>query len=159
GLMSYGAKWHPTEQIPERAIGTPVCEDAFCAPDDTATGHTERHIATLRLSGHDWPATRYGQYYDRDMFSDATYAYQIHQWDRRHTFGGMAQKHFPAGDALQFTLGVETRHDGIRNVRVDHTVERELVGALAAHRARETSLAAHAEAQWQPAEHLRLMGG
>ncbi len=158
-LMSYDASWRPTEQIPERAIGTAICADAFCALDDTATGQTQRHIATLRLSGEDWRTTLYGQYYDWDMYSDATYSYQIHQWDRRHTVGGLAQKQFRASDAMAFTLGAESRYDDIRNVRVDHTVERELVGILGAHRARELSAAAHAEAAWTPAQGLRLMGG
>ena len=158
-LMSYDAKWRPTEQIPERAIGTAICADAFCALDDTATGQTARHIATVRLTGDDWHSTVYGQYYDWDMFSDATYAYQIRQWDERYTLGGLVQKQYDAGDALAFTVGAETRYDHIRNVRVDHTVERELVGALGAHRAREVSLAAHAEAQWTPLPRLRLTAG
>ncbi|MDQ2639245.1 MAG: TonB-dependent receptor [Pseudomonadota bacterium] len=158
-LMSYDARWKPTEQIPERAIGTPACEDAYCALDDTATGETTRHIATLRLSGMDWRTTLYGQYYDWDMFSDATYAFQIHQWDRRYTFGGLAQKQFALDDTLQLTVGSDTRFDDIRNVRVDHTVARELVGALGAHNAREFSVAGHAELAWQPVEKLRLMAG
>src|SRR5690606_8762516 len=121
-LMSYDAKWRPTEQIPERAIGTAICADPFCALDATATGQTTRHIATLRFNGDDWRTTVYGQYYDWDMFSDATYAYQIRQWDERYTLGGLVQKQYDAGDALAFTLGAETRYDHIRNVRVDHTV-------------------------------------
>src|SRR5690606_21752979 len=32
-LHGYQASWRPTEQIPERAIGTPVCADAFCSLD------------------------------------------------------------------------------------------------------------------------------
>jgi outer membrane receptor protein involved in Fe transport len=159
-LMSYDGKWRPTEQIPERAIGTPLCEDAYCALDDTATGHTQRHIATLRLTGSDWRTTVYGQYYDWDMYSDATYAYQIHQWDERYTLGGLLQKQFAAGDALQFTLGADTRYDDIRYVGVDHTIEADqVVGTLAAHSASEFSLAAHAEARWEPVERLRLIAG
>ncbi len=158
-LMSYDATWRPTEQIPERAIGTAICEDAFCALDETATGQTQRHIATLRLSGEDWRTTLYGQYYDWDMFSDATYAYQIRQWDERYTVGGHAQKDFTASDTLAFMAGTQLRHDDIRNVRVDHTSGRELVGALGAHSAREFSAAAFAEAQWTPLERLRLMAG
>jgi outer membrane receptor protein involved in Fe transport len=158
-LMSYDAKWRPTEQIPERAIGTPVCEDEFCALDDTATGRTERHIATLRLTGDDWRASLYGQYYDWDMYSDPTYDYQIHQWDERYTLGGYAQRQFRASDALDFTLGAETRFDDIRDVRVDHTEARELVGTLGRHSAKELSLAGFAEAHWRPVDNLRLMAG
>jgi outer membrane receptor protein involved in Fe transport len=159
GLMSYEAKWRPTEQIPERAIGTQICEDEYCALDDTATGRTVRHIATLRLRGDDWRAALYGQYYDWDMFSDPTYAYQIHQFDQRYTFGGFAQRQFAAGDTLALTLGAETRFDDIRDVRVDHTEQRQLVGTLGAHSAEEFSLAGFAEAEWKPVEGLRLMAG
>jgi outer membrane receptor protein involved in Fe transport len=62
-------------------------------------------------------------------------------------------------DALRFTLGSDTRFDHIRNVRVDHTEERALVGPLGAHGVKEFSLAAHAEAHWTPVERLRLMAG
>jgi outer membrane receptor protein involved in Fe transport len=157
--MSYDADWRPTEQIPERAIGTAVCADAYCALDDTATGQTSRHIATLRFSGEDWRTTLYGQYYDWDMFSDATYDYQIHQWDERYTVGGLARRQFEISEALQFSLGADLRHDDIRKVAVDHTEERALVGVLGAHSAREFSAAGHAEVQWKPAARLRLMAG
>ena len=40
----------PTEQIPEGAIGTSVCEDEFCALDPTASGETLRWIASVRCS-------------------------------------------------------------------------------------------------------------
>src|ERR1700756_101017 len=30
---AYRATWNPTEQIPERIIGTPICLDVFCSPD------------------------------------------------------------------------------------------------------------------------------
>ena len=39
-LSGYDGDWHPTEQIPERVIGSAVCPDAFCALDPTAGGHT-----------------------------------------------------------------------------------------------------------------------
>jgi outer membrane receptor protein involved in Fe transport len=158
-LASYDADWRPTEQIPERAIGSPICADAYCALDNTATGHTQRHIATLRLAGEDWRTTLYGQYYDWNMYSNATYDYQIHQWDERATFGGLVQKQYSVSDAVELALGADTRYDDISNVGVDHTEERERVGALAAHSAREVSLGAFAEARWQPVERLRLMAG
>jgi outer membrane receptor protein involved in Fe transport len=159
-LMSYDATWHPTEQIPERAIGTAACEDAYCALDETATGSTLRHIATLRLTGDDWRTTLYGQYYNWDMYSDATYALQIHQRDKRHTFGGLVQRQFDVNEQVRFTLGADSRYDDIRDVGVDYTIDADtVVGPFAAHSGREFSAAAHAEAQWKPLDRLRLMAG
>ncbi len=54
----------PTEQIPERAIGTAVCEDAFCALDPTAEGDTKRWIFGAQMDGAVWRASAYAQYYD-----------------------------------------------------------------------------------------------
>ena len=56
-LSGYHAEWRPTEQIPERAIGTSVCEDEFCSLDPTATGETLRWIGAARLLGDGWRAS------------------------------------------------------------------------------------------------------
>src|SRR5262245_12332795 len=53
-LSGYHATWDPTEQIPERAIGTSVCADAFCALDRTAIGETWRWVGAARLTGDNW---------------------------------------------------------------------------------------------------------
>src|SRR6185312_9851510 len=45
-LSGYHATWRPTEQVPERAIGTSVCADAFCALDRTAIGETWRRVGS-----------------------------------------------------------------------------------------------------------------
>src|SRR5690606_39365267 len=49
-LNGYRATWRPTEQIPERAIGTAVCADEFCSLDPSATGETrsEEHTSELQ---------------------------------------------------------------------------------------------------------------
>ncbi|MBK9253344.1 MAG: TonB-dependent receptor plug domain-containing protein [Proteobacteria bacterium] len=108
-LASYDASWRPTEQIPERAIGTSVCADAFCALDTSATGDTQRHIATLRLTGSDWGATVYGQYYNWNMYSDSTYDFQIRQWDKRFIYGARGQKSLQLLPKLQLTTGGAAR--------------------------------------------------
>jgi outer membrane receptor protein involved in Fe transport len=158
-LSSYDATWHPTEQIPERAIGTSICEDAFCALDTSATGDTLRHIATVRLTGDDWRATAYAQYYNWNMFSDSTYDFQIRQWDKRFIYGGRGQKAIMFSDMLDLTLGGETRLDDIKRVQVDHTDQRQFIDYVAAHKARELSAAAFAELGWRPVDTLRIMGG
>ncbi len=110
-LSGYHATWKPTEQIPERVIGSSVCEDAFCSLDPTAVGETTRWIATARLFGDDWRATLYGQYYDWHMVSDSTYDAQINQLDRRWIAGGRYEHSFTPSDtvALENGGGVSVR--------------------------------------------------
>ncbi len=91
-FSGYHGKWHPTEQVPERAIGTSVCLDEFCALDRSAIGETYRYVAGARLKGEDWRASLYGQYYDWNMLSDPTYDFQINQLDRRSVFGGRFER-------------------------------------------------------------------
>jgi hypothetical protein len=61
-LSGYRAQWRPTEQIPERAIGTSVCEDEFCTLDPTASGETLRWIGAARLLGDGWRASLWALY-------------------------------------------------------------------------------------------------
>ncbi|HEY0650145.1 Plug domain-containing protein, partial [Phenylobacterium sp.] len=94
---AYRGTWKPTEQIPERVIGSSVCPDVFCSPDPTATGETTRLVLNARLLGEGWKANTYAQFYDWDMFSNPTYANpdgtsaQIHQFDRRWVLGLKAE--------------------------------------------------------------------
>lgn len=90
-LTSHGYRgtWRPTEQIPERIIGSPVCTDRFCSPNPTATGETTRFVVNARLSGANWRANAYAEFYDWNMFSNPEYAAddgnsaQIYQLDDR----------------------------------------------------------------------------
>ena len=158
-LSGYHAQWRPTEQIPERAIGTDVCENAFCSLDPTALGETLRWIASARLIGEDWRATAYAQYYDWHMLSNPTYDFQINQFDRRWIGGGRFQRAFRVSDSFSLTAGVEARHDDIGNVGVQHTEARALVEPISRHSVRESSAGLYTEATWTPIEHLRLTGG
>jgi hypothetical protein len=51
-LNVYDASWAPTEQTPERTIGTPLCEDRYCSLDPTLRGphRTRDPDAQLRLA-------------------------------------------------------------------------------------------------------------
>ena len=158
-LSGYHAKWDPTEQIPERAIGTDVCKDEFCALDPTATGETMRWVASVRVSGEDWHATLYGQYYDWDMFSNPTYDFQIHQFDRRWIGGGRFEREFHLGDTLGLSAGVEGRYDDIGSVGVEHSDQSVFVEPISRHAVKEGSLAVYSEATWNPTQDLRLMAG
>jgi outer membrane receptor protein involved in Fe transport len=158
-LSAYDATWRPTEQIPERAIGTAICADAYCALDTSATGKTTRYIASFNLTNPEWKASAYAQFYDWNMYSDPTYDAQIHQWDRRFTFGGRFERKFTLTDRLQWSAGAETRQDNINKVQVDSTVQRQFIGFISPYQVNESSLAAFSEATLQVSDNLRLLGG
>ena len=158
-LSAYHATWDPTEQIPERAIGTSVCADAFCALDPTAVGETWRWIASVRLLGKDWRATAYGQYYDWHMSSNPTYDYQIDQFDRRWIGGGRYEHSYMFGKNWSVTAGAETRNDIIGNVGVEHTDAGKFVAPISRHAVMENSVAGYTTINWSPLEDLRLQGG
>lgn len=158
-LSGYHASWNPTEQIPERVIGTAVCAGAFCALDRSATGRTDRWIATAQLVAEDWQASGYAQHYDWRMLSNATYDYQIEQFDRRNTLGGRIERRLLERDTLKIKLGSEARHDDIAKVGLDHTVEGTFVENIGNNAVRETSAAIFSEASWTALERLRLFVG
>jgi len=158
-LSGYKATWDPTEQIPERIIGSPVCRNEYCALDTSAVGDTLRWIASARLTGDDWRASLYGQYYDWHMLSDSTYDYQINQFDRRWIGGGRYEHSFEFGDALSLTSGVEFRRDDIGNVGVAHTEEAEFIEYLGRNNVVETSGGLYAEGTWKVTDALRVMAG
>ena len=155
----YHAEWRPTEQIPERAIGTNVCEDKFCSLDPTATGETLRWTASARILADSWRATLYAQYYDWNMLSNATYDFQIDQFDRRWIGGGRFEQKFAVSDALTMTAGAEARYDDIGNVGLQHTERGEFVEAISRHAIRESSAGVYSEATWRPMRNLRVLGG
>jgi len=158
-VSGYHATWHPTEQIPESAIGTPACATVYCDLDPTALGETTRWIGTVNLVSDGWRATVYAQYYDWRMSSDPTYDFQIGQFDRRWTAGGRYERQVVKADTLEVKLGTELRYDDIGNVGVDHTTAGVLDYNISANSVKESSIALYSEATWKPIDKLRLLGG
>jgi outer membrane receptor protein involved in Fe transport len=158
-LSGYHAEWRPTEQIPERAVGTEACANVFCSLDPTAVGETLRWIAAARLMGEDWRATAYAQYYDWHMLSNATYDFQINQFDRRWIGGGSFERAVEFSEHLSLTAGVDVRHDDIGNVGLQHTEAGALIETISQHAVRESSAAVYTEASWRPMKRLRVTGG
>jgi hypothetical protein len=162
---AYQSTWKPTEQIPERIIGTALCPDVFCSPDPSAKGETTRFIADAKLSGEGWRANVYSQFYNWNMYSNPTYANpdgssaQIHQFDRRWVFGMTGQKTWFFGDKFDFTLGAENRYDDIGKVGVQHTDARQFVNSYGLYKVKEASAALYGEATWRPITGLRITGG
>jgi outer membrane receptor protein involved in Fe transport len=158
-FSGYDGNWHPTEQVPERAIGTSVCSDAFCALDPTADGDTRRFIAGVQLDGDVWRASVYAQHYDWFMQSNPTYDFQINQFDRRWTTGGRYDRTVLESDTVTLTVGSEFRYDAIGNVGVDEFDAGQFVANISQNNIQETSLGAFVEANWSATDRLRFLAG
>jgi outer membrane receptor protein involved in Fe transport len=160
-LSGYSATWHPTEQTPESAFGTPDCKDEFCSLDPSAYGKTERWILTSNWLGDDWRATLYGQHYDWHMLSNPTYTDdgQINQFDRRNTFGGRYEQQLTKSEPFELLVGTEWRYDQIGKVGLDATEQGHYIGNISNNAINEGSLGVYAEATWRPFEKLRLTSG
>ncbi len=164
-VHGYRGTWQPTEQIPERIIGSSVCADPFCSPDPSATGETTRLIANARLSGADWRINGYGQYYDWTMYSNPEYfdatgtSAQIRQADRRAVYGMTGDKTWQVSHRFEAAIGTENRYDDIKRVGVQHTIARQLVKSLGLYAVGEASAALYGSVTWRPVPGLRLMGG
>jgi len=164
-LQGYHATWNPTEQIPERIIGSSVCADAYCSPDPTAKGMTTRFIGNAEVKGESFKGGVSAQYYNWWMFSNPTYANpdgtsaQIRQFDRRFVFQARGEKWWELAETLRFTLGGEGRYDAIDNVGVYHTIDRVFEESFGANKVNEGSLGLYGEASWTPLPGLRVIGG
>lgn len=158
-LSGYEASWDPTEQIPERAFGTTVCEDAFCALDPTAEGETTRWVANANFYGSDWNANLYGQTYDWTMSSNPTYDFQINQFDKRWTLGGQANKSIIENSVYDLVVGGEFRYDDGSRIGVEQFNNGAYVADIANNKISEGSLGAFVESTWYVNHDLRLTGG
>lgn len=164
-LHAYRATWRPTEQIPERIIGSDVCPNVFCSPDSSARGETIRIIGNVVVTQPTWRANVYAQYYDWSMFSNPTYAEpdgssaQIRQFDRRWIAGVTAKKHFDVSPALSVIVGTENRYDHIGNVGVSRSANRQDLFSLGRYHVGELSAALYGDVTWQPINGIRLVGG
>lgn len=164
-VHGYRGTWRPTEQIPERIIGSAVCPDRYCSPDPTARGETTRFVANARLIGDGFRVNAYAQYYDWSMYSNPTYAdasgesAQILQFDRRWILGLKGEKRWEIGPAVTVVAGTENRYDAIGNVGVYHTVDRAFVSSFGANRVREASTSGYGEVVVRPVDGFRVTGG
>ena len=158
-FAGYDGNWHPTEQIPERAIGTDVCADAFCSLDQTAGGDTERWIGGLQLDGDVWRASAYLQYYDWFMQSNPTYDFQINQFDERFTTGGRYERTVHESDKVAVSVGGELRYDDIGDVGLDEFDAGQFVANISHNGIKETSLGAFIEASFSATDRLRFLTG
>jgi len=165
-LNLYDASWKPTEQLPERLIGTPLCEDRYCALEDTLSGYTKRQVLTANYLSDSWRVTAYAQHYDWSLLSNFTYFLedpvngdQLRQYDALWTYGGRIEHTARFSDALSLRVGAEGRYDDISRVGLDETiggVKEFTVGAFAVD---EQSLGLYGEVEFRPFDRLMLIGG
>ena len=158
-ISGYEGDWHPTEQIPERVIGSSICPDAYCELDAYGTGDTSRWIGTAVLDGSDWTASAYIQSYDWHMTSDPTYEAQINQFDKRTTIGGRYDSNIISKAGFELDWGAELRHDEIGPVGLDEFDVGQLVANISDNDITETSYGVFAEARFIPTDDLRIMLG
>jgi outer membrane cobalamin receptor len=158
-LSGYQANWQPTEQIPERVIGSSVCKNAYCAIDDTAIGETSRWILNSNLTGLNWQANLYAQYYDWAMESNPTYDYQINQYDRRFTIGANFETTLFETESLELVLGSVIRLDDIDPVGLSQHQDGQFVETISRNSITESSLGIYSSLTWQVSEKLRIISG
>lgn len=158
-VSGYRASWDPTEQIPERAFGTAVCEDAFCSLDPTAEGETSRWIANAELAGTDWNANVYAQTYDWTMSSNPTYDAQINQFDKRWIIGGQVDKTLIENSDYNLIVGGEFRYDDGSRIGVEAFNNGNYLGDIADNEIAVGSIGTFAEATWYVNRDLRVTGG
>ncbi len=165
-LNLFDASWNPTEQIPERVIGTPLCEDSYCTLDGTQNGFTRRYILTSNYQSDSWRITGYVQRYDWELLSNFTFFLddpvngdQVRQYSDLWTYGGRIEHTARLSDTLSLRVGAEGRYDDIARVGLDETIDGVKEFTVGAFSADEESLGTYAEMIWQPVERLMLIGG
>jgi hypothetical protein len=161
-LMGYGARWHSTDQVPERLIaagsylGKPF--GRFDAVDPTDGGETSR--TSLSAEWHDsdaHSATRvsgYALHYTLKLFSNFTYFMdrpdtgdQFSQQDARNVFGLQASRSFDHSlgpFAARSEFGLQARHDRI-HVGLFDAQDHQVIGTTRIDDVRETLLGGYAQ--------------
>ena len=170
-LMAYDAKWHATDQIPQRAVDQGLI-NRFDAIDQTDGGQASRYSLSgaWRQSGKD-TATQVNAYVIRDrlsLFSNFTYfkddpvnGDQFAQPDRRTTLGiNAAHTLFSSlmGRSSETTFGVQFQNDSISN-GLYNTVARQVLSTTRADHIRERSLGIYTENKTQWVDKFRTVAG
>ncbi|WP_235912814.1 TonB-dependent receptor [Croceibacterium salegens] len=161
----FWATWDPTEQIPERAVGT-LIKDRYGSLDKTLTGRTERETFTVRYTDDDWKLTAWAQHYDWSLLNNFTFYLddpvngdQRRQYDNLWGYGGRIERNFTLNDTLSLRGGTELRADDIGTVGLDHTIAGAYDYTYSTFSVNETSAGVYAEAVWRPVMGLMVIGG
>jgi outer membrane receptor for monomeric catechols len=161
-LMGYDARWHSTDQVPERLIaagnylGKPF--GRFDAVDPTDGGETSR--ASLSGEWHDTDAlgatrvSAYALHYTLKLFSNFTYFMdrpdtgdQFSQQDARNVFGLQASRSFEHSlgpFSARSEVGLQARHDRI-HVGLFDAQDHQIARTTRVDDVRETLLGTYAQ--------------
>jgi outer membrane receptor protein involved in Fe transport len=166
------SKWNASGEIPLRAV-TDGTISRFGAIDPSEGGNTLRSTARLNyhydtISGSQFFANAYAQYYRMDLFTNFTFFLNdpvngdgIQQADRRMIYGGdIGYKH--SGEVLGVpsvgTIGFQTRVDDI-HARLGTQTTRTPTGTTTDSDILSVSYAPFVKAEVQPISWMRLVGG
>jgi outer membrane receptor for monomeric catechols len=166
------SKWNASGEIPQRAVFARVL-DRFGAIDPSEGGNTLRSTGRLNyhydtMSGGQFFANVYGQYYRLDLFTNFTFFLNdpvngdgIAQYDRRVMYGGDIGFKQPGeilGVPVVGTIGFQTRTDDI-HAKLGTQTKRAPTGTTVDSDVFEVSYAPFVKAEAMPTSWMRLFGG
>lgn len=164
-LNTFYDTWQPTEQIPERAVGT-LLKDRYGTLDPYLHGRTEREIGTINYDSDSWKITVWAQHYDWYLFSNFTFFLddpvngdEIRQFDKLWSYGGRIEHTFTLSDGLTWRFGTEMRQDDIDPVGFDHSTDAVVRRTDYNFKVNESSVGLYSEAVWKPIDGLMMIGG
>lgn len=170
-LMAYDAKWHATDQVPQRAIDQGLI-DRFGAIDQTDGGKSSRYSVSTawRQTGKD-SASQINAYVIRDrldLYSNFTYFLynaeqgdQFYQPDARTTTGINASHTLFGtfnGRSSDTTFGLQFQNDSIKN-GLFNTVARQIISTTRSDHISERSVGVFAENKTQWTDKFRTVAG
>jgi hypothetical protein len=163
--MGYKGAWNSTDQIPQRAVSEGLI-GRFGAIDPSDGGDTYRYSGSFEWQRTSGSATNkvvgYGIGYNLNLYSDFTFFLddpvrgdQFHQADRRFVSGAKYTHRRLSrwsDREVQNTVGVQLRHDDIRNVALYHTQSREYISTTRQDSVLQTSVGVFLqnETAWSP---------
>jgi outer membrane receptor protein involved in Fe transport len=170
--MGYSAKWNASDQIPSRAVANGTLA-RFGLIDETAGGQTSRYTLASEWQRNSsntlTQAAAYAIQYRLNLFSNFTYFLddpvdgdQFEQADDRLVAGGRGSHRWLArwgSVAVENLIGIQARHDDIRNVGLYRTRERERLSTTRQDRVQETSGGLYGQTSLQWSSWLRTVAG
>ncbi|MBC7610790.1 MAG: TonB-dependent receptor [Polaromonas sp.] len=170
-LMAYDAKWHSTDQIPQRAVASGAL-GRFDAIDQTDGGSASRYsVSGAWRQSSAAGFTQVNAYVVRsrlDLFSNFTYYLddpingdQFSQPDKRTTTGINASHTWastPMGRSSENTVGVHFQNDNINNA-LQSSVARQVISTTRSDHIVERSLGIYLENKTEWLEKFRTVAG
>lgn len=163
--MAYSGRWNSTDQVPERAIDAGLIS-RWGSLNPTDGGITTRSsLSFSRVRSTETDQVQFSAYiirYKLDLYStftyylkDPIYGDQMLQHDDRVVYGLKGAKTWStelAGMPMNNVIGVQARVDNIRDVAIDPTFQRKIIGTQQNAGVEESNGAIYAESslQWRP---------